>query len=56
MRATRRRLTKRNAPRLAGTGRTRNLLLLVFEKVNISAKSVNSSDHRFSRRAQGGAQ
>lgn len=47
MKAKRRRLTKRNAPRLAGTERMGNLLLV--EKVIIHARAVNGPAARGSR-------
>lgn len=51
MKAKRRRLTKRNAPRLAGTERIGNLLLV--EKVIIHARPVNGPSARGSRRVGG---
>lgn len=47
MKATRRRHTKRNAPRLAGTERIENLLLV--EKLIIHARPVNGPGARGSR-------
>lgn len=45
---TRRRPTKRNAPRRSGTGRSGNILLA--ETVIVHASPVNSGDRRSDRR------
>ena len=49
MKATRRRLTKRNAPRRLNTGRASTKLLLV-EKVILHARPVNGTASRGGRR------
>ena len=59
MRATRRRLTKRNAPRLAGTERIGNFLLakiLIGHTRAVNSGDRHSGDRQGSRAAARGAQ